>query len=108
MKEITKFYNHLGEESCGFVLPEGIVSVKNRSKKPYDEFEMSEKDIIKFEDKAIGTWHTHPKSNCNLSVADYLCFLAFPEWAHYIYDGDHLAKYTVRGDVVILNERVAL
>lgn len=94
--KIANFYVDNGDEACGFILASGqVVSVPNVAKDPKEAFEMADDHVDKYLSKAVATWHTHPRTGCNLSVEDYACFLAFPNIEHYIYDGSRLACYTV-------------
>jgi len=90
-------------EHVGFILPNGkLVEVENTSAKPDESFDVSGEDILKYETTAIGSWHTHPKKDSNLSVGDMETFLNWPEWDHYIVGNNGVSKYIVRdGDVLI-------
>lgn len=105
MINLKPYYIPKGPESCGFVLLDGsVIEVPNVASNPKENFQVSEEDLQTYESQAVATWHTHPSSSCNLSAPDYLCFLAFPNLQHYIYDGDRLARYSISGMNVILEE----
>jgi proteasome lid subunit RPN8/RPN11 len=90
-------------EHVGFILPHGkLVEVENTSANPAESFDVSGEDIIKYEQTAVASWHTHPGDNSNLSVGDMETFLNWPEWDHYIVGNDGITKYIVRdGEVLI-------
>lgn len=94
--DIKNYYVDNGDEACGFVLKSGeVIQVTNHAENKKTDFEIDEADLNEHADQIAATWHTHPATNCNLSVEDYACFVAFPDWLHYIYDGHRLACYTV-------------
>lgn len=90
-------------EHAGFILPRGkVVEVTNTSEAPAESFDVSGEDIIKYEKTAVGTWHTHPKADSNLSVGDMETFLNWPDLEHYIIGTDGITKYIVAdGEVLI-------
>lgn len=90
-------------EHVGFVLPRGkLVEVENISDNPTGSFDVSGDDIIKYEDTAIATWHTHPKGTSNLSTGDMETFLNWPDMVHYIVGTDGITKFVVLDNEVLV------
>lgn len=89
-------------ERCGFVLPDGqVVEVKNICHEPADGFDISGEDLLEYEDRAAGSWHTHTGKDCNLTREDLLSFLNWPTLKHYIVGSDGVAVYVVeKGNVL--------
>lgn len=109
INSIAKHYIADGREACGFILKSGeLVQVPNVAEDPYKDFMVSEADLEAYEADAIASWHTHPRTGCNLSVQDYATFLCFDDWDHYIFDGHRLAKYSVVEGHVLLSEVTTL
>lgn len=90
-------------EHVGFILSHGkVIEVENISEEPDKSFDVSGADILKYENDAVGTWHTHPKADSNLSVGDMETFLMWPDLEHYIVGIDGVTKYIVRdGEVLV-------
>lgn len=87
-------YQPTGKEKVGFILHDGtIVEVMNIHPSPELHFEVSADDLLRFEDSAQATWHTHPNGDANLSNDDYLAFLAWPQFTHYIVGSDGVRAY---------------
>lgn len=91
------------DERVGFILKDGtIVECQNISNSPSDSFEVTAESIIEHADQAVATWHTHPKSDNNLSMNDYHMFVSWPELRHYILGTNGCREYYVEnGDVLI-------
>jgi proteasome lid subunit RPN8/RPN11 len=90
-------------EKVGFVLTNGsIVEVENICHDPENGFDVRGEDILKHEDSAEATWHTHPGCDSNLSVGDHETFLGFPHLAHYIIGIDGIRCFKVeKGRVLV-------
>lgn len=102
MKSLLKHYDDKVEH-VGFVLPHGkVVEVANMSDNPEGSFDVSGEDILKYEDVAIATWHTHPKGTSNLSTGDMETFLNWPDMDHYIVGQDGITKYVVVDNEVLI------
>lgn len=102
---LLPFLSSDGPERVGFVLDTGeIVEVENQCGMPEDGFEVSGADLMKYEDRAVASWHTHPGSdyNANLTTADQQSFLDFPELRHYIVAQDGVRCYVIENDRVIV------
>lgn len=99
---LLKFYNE-DVERVGFILPRNkIVEVENVSDHPQKGFDVKDEDILKYGDKAIATWHTHPNADNNLSTLDMENFLCWNNLEHYIIGNNGVRKYVVKdGDVLI-------
>lgn len=83
-------------ERVGFIRPNNyIVEVPNISDLPRESFNVSAEVIEKEveENKAIGTWHTHPKGLANLSYLDYYSYKSYPELYHFIVGSDKTKCY---------------
>jgi proteasome lid subunit RPN8/RPN11 len=75
------------QERCGLLLDDGtVVEVANLHAEPERGCEMDPKAVLKCikAGGVIGTWHTHPDSDPNLSGEDYSAFLAWPDLRHVI------------------------
>lgn len=89
-------------ERCGVISPSGeIRDCANLADDPRDQFRFSLADL-----EAVGaTWHTHPASSSNLSIADYWFFMQWKEMLHFVVSVDHVQCYAVTdGTVRILDE----
>ncbi len=90
-------------EHVGFVLPnDEMVEVKNMSDNPEGSFDVSGEDILKYEDIAVATWHTHPNGSSNLSAGDMETFLNWPNLDHFIVGTDGITKYVVKDNEVLI------
>lgn len=74
------------KERCGFISKRGrIVELVNTHETPEVAFKVPAKDVLDAIEKGhVATWHTHPKSDPNLSGEDYECFCAWDDMVHYI------------------------
>lgn len=95
-------------ERCGLILKRGkTVEITNVAAEPETSFEMSPDEIFPYVKKGniIGTWHTHPQSDPNLSGDDYYGFLCWPDLFHVIIgmrDGKvTVERFTVDNGVVM-------
>lgn len=100
--KLIEFYTG-STERVGLILRNGdIIEVENVCDQPEEGFEVSPADLIKYGDDIVGTWHTHPGANANLSMNDYETYLAWPHLEHYIIGSNGVAKYiVVNGDVLL-------
>lgn len=90
------------KERCGLILKGSkIVELENIAPEPEKGFEISSNDIIKYEDEMVGSWHTHPDHDSNLSEKDYLGFLMWPNLKHYIIGTNGVSSYIVKDGIVI-------
>jgi proteasome lid subunit RPN8/RPN11 len=89
-------------ERCGLILTDGmIVECENIAEEPEKGFEIPPEDLVEYESRLIGTWHTHPGEGSNLSERDYLGFLMWPKLTHYIIGTDGVSSYTVENGIVL-------
>lgn len=90
-------------ERVGFVLKTGeIVEVENVCVNPEEGFDVKGEDILKYALHAYATWHTHPKSDNNLSANDYETFLSWPDLDHFIVGTDGVRRYVVEdGELLV-------
>lgn len=105
LEELKKFYSDDPNtpELGGFVLESGLVVHRpNSSPDPLGSFCLAPDDLIKYEEFAVATWHTHPGGGSNLSGDDYIAFKNWPIFQHYIVGKDGIRCYYVdeRGNVI--------
>jgi proteasome lid subunit RPN8/RPN11 len=99
---LLSYLDNDGPERVGFILQDGqIIEVANVCHDPVNGFEVSGEELIKYEDVAVASWHTHPNTDSNLSFGDYTSFLNYPKLAHYIVGTDGVACYTVENGKVL-------
>lgn len=92
--ELQKFYAPEGDERAGFIMTDGsIVEVRNIAENRQDDFLGYPDDIVKYCDDAVGSWHTHPGKDGNLSVKDYYNFSAWEDLYHCIVGSDGVRTY---------------
>lgn len=102
MKKLLDFYKEDGQERVGFVLLDNsVIEVQNTHPNPDNHFDVSAADLIEYEDKIAGTWHTHPGKNSNLSVDDQAAFAMYPEATHYIIGNDGVRSYRFEGHSLV-------
>lgn len=90
-------------ESCGFVLKSGhVIEVENVSETPESNFEISEETLLRYESDVKATWHTHTGENANLSLEDYMTFLALPEFEHWIISKNRTICFFVQDSAVLI------
>lgn len=53
--------------------------------------------------ETIGTFHTHPGANANLSHEDYESFMGYPRLVHYIVGDNGVHKFRIM-DGTLINE----
>lgn len=85
---LETLYNHDDtDERCGLVLKDGsIVEIENIAEEKTNSYDMNPAKVLPYLDAETiaGTWHTHPRGDPNLSGADYLGFLGYPDLEHSI------------------------
>lgn len=92
----------MSKERCGFVLDNGLcIDVKNICEDPVNGFDISGEDLMRYSETAIGSWHTHPGADSNLTVDDQKSFLSYPDLTHYIVGSDGVSSYVVQAGKVI-------
>ncbi|BAQ50282.1 hypothetical protein [Methylobacterium aquaticum] len=104
ISDLASRYEHdlAAPERCGFVLPDGsVVEVQNICHEPADGFDIAAEDLLKYEDNAIASWHTHTGTDCNLTRDDLASFLNYPHLHHYIVGSDGVACYAVEQGRVV-------
>lgn len=101
---LVEFWNPIVER-FGFVLRDGsAVELKNESPTPSTHFQVDADKASVYEDRAVATWHTHPRNNVNLSADDYWFFLSKPELLHYIVTETRMRCFSVRNGKVMLHD----
>ena len=96
--DLTPYYSDTGPERVGVVLADGsVVELKNVHPEPLNHFAVSTQDILVWLLRAdvVGTWHTHPGKDANLSVDDHRAFANWPKLRHHILGCDGLRSYEV-------------
>lgn len=94
-------------ERCGFITKAGkIIEMPNVHPTPELGFKIDPVSVIEaLEQGHIGTWHTHPTTDPNLSGEDYGCFCAWDNLVHYIIgrrDGEVVVtEFTVDDGILI-------
>lgn len=94
------------EERCGLILKDGtIVEIDNIHEDPTDGFKMDPVQVLPYLEEAVGTWHTHPDTDPNLSGEDYSGFLSWPNLTHSIVgwrDGQaSVQRYMIKDGLVV-------
>lgn len=82
-------------ERVGFIVNDEIVEVDNISQDPQNSFLVGAEDVLRYEEIATATWHTHPNEDANLSVGDYETFQNFPDMTHFIVGRDGVRVYEI-------------
>jgi proteasome lid subunit RPN8/RPN11 len=105
--KLLELHNPEGPERVGFLLGKSkIQEVPNTSMEPESSFMVSSEDLLKYalSEDTIATWHTHPKSNSNLSTFDYRAFLNYPNLKHIIIGTDGIRVYEVEDGAVLQSD----
>lgn len=85
-------------ERCGIItVNQEIREVANQAEDPENTFAFRLEDL---EDGVIATWHSHPKTSANLSIADYRFYQSWPEFIHFIVGVDEVRCYQVHDGIV--------
>lgn len=93
-------------ERVGVVLRDGtIVEMLNVSPQPEESFLVDPAEMLRYEDEMVATWHTHPKTDSNLSGDDYLTFTMWPDQLHLIIGTDGVKGYVVKKGSVVNDAR---
>ena len=96
---LQALYSSAGGERCGIVLNcETIMELENIHPDPTENFafETSYLDLP----GVTGTWHTHPNTGPNLTLADRKAFLAFPKLNHYIISASEVWQFRVQNGIL--------
>lgn len=105
-EKLLHFHDPAGPERCGLVLSNmEIVELPNLHLDPMDGFAIE--DELIHQPGVVGTWHTHPRTGPNLSVADYRAFLAYPKHCHYVVAATDVWCFSVRNGILLLNENLS-
>lgn len=85
-------------ERCGIILTSGeILELENVHPSPENNFAMLNIDE---RPDVQATWHTHPHTSPNLSVADYLAFQEYPNLRHYVVSRSAIWCFGVRSGIL--------
>lgn len=104
VKKLQALLTEDGPERGGFILPRmrnRIVEMDNIHPNPMDGYNPSPRDILKYADDAVASWHTHPRSSANLSVEDFNTFVQWANIEHIIVGNDGVRFYKVKGKAVV-------
>lgn len=72
-------------ERCGLILSNGdVIEIANVAPDPTLSYEMDSASVLKWLEDTVGTWHTHPDTDPNLSDEDHDGFMAWPDLTHSI------------------------
>lgn len=96
---LTEVYKNSPIERVGFITKDHkVIEVVNISNEPEYSFEVDPQDIIKYTEvvPCIATWHTHPKSDCNLSGEDFRMFQSWPKLMHIIIGSNGISVYSIK------------
>lgn len=94
-------------ELCGLVLNDGtVIQLPNIHEEPVKGFHIDPQALLDHLEQAVGTWHTHPGRDPNLSEEDMAGFRQWPSLEHHIVgirDGEHCVHTfkVLEGDVVV-------
>ena len=83
-------------ERCGVIRQGEIIETPNIHPAPWDNFEFQQADLT----GAEATWHSHPASSANLSIADYWFFKSWPKLLHFIISEREVRCYSVLENTV--------
>jgi len=94
---LSDYYSDTGQERVGLILSDGrAIEVENLHDDPYNGFDVSTDLLIEYENLIVGTFHTHPGKDSNLSAEDFQAFTNWPHADHYIIGSDGIRRYQVR------------
>lgn len=99
MQELFALHDRKGPERCGVILDDGsIVELDNIHPTPLLGFAMPVEALEA--SNVVATWHTHPVTGPNLSIADYRAFVSQPRLRHYVVAETEIWCYGVAGDIL--------
>lgn len=102
VSKLLKKYQKTHElEKCGLVIGNKIVESENTHPNPSSGFIIPAEFMLKHEDTATGTWHTHPNDTANLSNEDYKGFSQWPVLVHYIIGIDGVRCFKLEDDLIV-------
>jgi proteasome lid subunit RPN8/RPN11 len=103
MKKLEKFLTKDGtKERCGLILSRNrVVESENVADDPVAGFEVDPHDLVKYDGKIVGTWHTHPGKPSAFSQADYFGFAQWPDLKHWIVGTDGVRCYAIEDGIVV-------
>jgi len=102
VSKLLKKYDPTHElEKCGLVIGNKLVESSNCHSEPTKGFVIPAEFMLKYEDTATGTWHTHPNDKANLSHEDYAGFSQWPDLFHYIIGIDGVRCFKLQDDLIV-------
>ncbi len=100
MQKLFDLHNPDGPERCGVILTDDtIVELENMHPSPFEGFAM-DSTLLEASD-VVATWHTHPTTSPNLSVADFKAFRTHPRLMHYVVAETEIWCYGMSGDILL-------
>jgi proteasome lid subunit RPN8/RPN11 len=89
-------------ERCGLILKRGrVIEVDNVAEDPERGFEIDAAKLVEYEDRLVGTWHTHPGHGSNLSERDWFGFMQWPKLKHWIIGATTISSFIVKDGIII-------
>lgn len=89
------------EERCGLILKSGeVLECDNAHLEPTKGFKILPEVMLENLEEMVGTWHTHPGQDSNLSQEDYLGFTQWPTLTHYIIGIDGVCSFVVENGLI--------
>jgi len=89
-------------ERCGLLLDDGtIIETENKHDFPEQGFRIPASELVKYERKLTGTWHTHPNGTANLSSEDHEGFRQWPRLLHFIIGTDGVRCFEVQDNFAV-------
>lgn len=105
MRALFDLHNPDGPERCGVILDDRtILEIPNIHPDPTKAFSMPSEALEAA--NVIASWHTHPTTTANLSVADYKAFHRWPRLRHYVVAATEIWCYGMSGDILVLCETI--
>lgn len=91
-------------EVCGTLSLGGLPKeCENQAKEPAHDFEFALSELEA--EGVIGTFHTHPATSANLSIADYWFFRQWSQMVHFVISEEEVRCYVVAsGSVRMIDE----
>jgi proteasome lid subunit RPN8/RPN11 len=105
MQNLKEFHDPNGPERCGIVMSDGrVIELRNLHPDPMDNFAIQNELLFNLD--VVATWHTHPRTGPNLTVADYKAFMAHPRLRHYVVSASEIWCFEMSGDILAVRERL--
>lgn len=100
MQELFALHNPNGPERCGVILTDGsILELDNIHPDPNNGFAMD--PTLLDTTGVVASWHTHPTTGPNLSIADFKAFKSYPHLLHYVVAETEIWCFGISGDILL-------